>query len=317
MGQWIDGSAVAQEIQSEVAEEVLRLRGLGVHPGLAVMLVGENPASQIYVRSKVKMCQTLGMHSEKIELPASSSTRQLVEVVEDLNGRADIHGILVQLPLPAQVDSRRVLEAVLPEKDVDGLHPVNVGRLVAGGALLKACTPAGIMEILNRCRIQVRGRRAVVIGRSDIVGKPVSLMLMHQDATVTVCHSKTADLPGVAREADILIVAMGKPAFVDDTFVKPGAAVIDVGTNRVESLESIRALYGEDPKRLADHAKKGYTLVGDVDQAKVLPICSYLTPVPGGVGPLTIAMLMANTVKAAAALSEKPAFILGGGGIHP
>ncbi len=308
---------MAQEIESEVAEEVLKLRECGVHPGLAVVLVGENPASQIYVRSKVKMCQTLGMHSEKIELPASSTSEQVVKVVEELNSRSEIHGILVQLPLPAQIDSRRVLETVAPEKDVDGLHPTNVGRLVAGSSVLKACTPAGIMEIFRRRGITLRGRRAVVIGRSDIVGKPISLLLMHQDATVTICHSKTPDLAGVAREADVLVVAMGKPAFVDDTFVRPGAAVIDVGTNRVESLERIRMLYGEDPKRLADHAKKGYTVVGDVDEAKVFPKCSYLTPVPGGVGPLTIAMLMTNTIKAAAAQSHRPVFEFGRGGVHP
>ncbi len=317
MGQWIDGTGLAKEIQSEVAGEVVRLRECGVQPGLAVVLVGENPASQIYVRNKVRMCQTLGMYSEKIELPADSTTDQLSTIVEDLNGRAEIHGILVQLPLPAHVDSRQVLEAVAPEKDVDGLHPTNVGRLVAGNAVLEACTPAGIMEIFRRYRIPLRGRRAVVIGRSNIVGKPISLMLMHQDATVTVCHSKTPDLPGVAREADILVVAMGKPAYVDDTFVRPGAAVIDVGTNRLESMERIRELYGEDPIRLADLEKKGYTLVGDVNQAKVFPRCSYLTPVPGGVGPLTIAMLMTNTIRAAAAQSDKPVFGLGGGRVHP
>ncbi len=317
MGQWIDGTAIAQEIQSEVAEEVLRLRECGVLPGLAVVLVGDNPASQIYVRSKVRTCQTLGMHSEKIELPESSTSEEVVHIVGELNSRAEIHGILVQLPLPAQIDSHRVMEAVAPEKDVDGLHPMNVGRLVAGSAVLKACTPAGIMEIFRRLGITLKGRRAVVIGRSNIVGKPISLLLMHQDATVTICHSKTPDLAGVAREADILVAAMGKPAFVDDTFVKPGAAVVDVGTNRLESLERIRSLFGEDPKRLADHAKKGYTLVGDVDQAKVFPRCSYLTPVPGGVGPLTIATLMTNTVKAAAAQSHRPVFEFGRGRVHP
>jgi methylenetetrahydrofolate dehydrogenase (NADP+)/methenyltetrahydrofolate cyclohydrolase len=315
MGQWIDGTSLAKEIQAEVAGEVAKLRESGVCPGLAVVLVGENPASQIYVRSKVRTCQTLGMYSEKIELPTDTTTEQLLVKVAELNRREDIHGILVQLPLPGHIESRKVLDAVSPEKDVDGLHPVNVGRLVAGNAVLTACTPAGIMEIFRKLQVPLRGRRATVIGRSDIVGKPISLMLMHQDATVTICHSKTADLPGIAREADILIVAMGRPAFVDDTFVKTGAVVIDVGTNRVDSLDRIRGLYGEDPQRLADHAKKGYTLAGDVHPTKVLPICSYLTPVPGGVGPLTIAMLMANTVKAAAVLSENPMLVLGGGRI--
>lgn len=300
MGNLIDGKALAQEIQAEVAQQVRRMTESGTRPGLAVVLVGENPASQMYVRSKVKTCETLGMRSEKVELPAESTTGEILAVVERFNKSGEIHGILVQVPLPRQVNAREVLDAILPEKDVDGFHPVNVGRLVAGTATLKPCTPAGIIEILKRTGTQLRGRRAVVIGRSDIVGKPVALMLMHEDVTVTICHSKTPDLPAVAREADILIVAMGRPAFVDDGFVKPGAVVIDVGTNRVDSLERIREIYGEDPQRLADYQKKGYTVVGDVNPGKVLPKCSMLTPVPGGVGPLTIAMLMANTVKAAA-----------------
>ena len=300
MGNLIDGKALAQEIQAEVAQQVRRMTESGTRPGLAVVLVGENPASHMYVRSKVKTCETLGMRSEKVELPAESTTGEILAVVERFNKSGEIHGILVQVPLPRQVNAREVLDAILPEKDVDGFHPVNVGRLVAGTATLKPCTPAGIIEILKRTGTQLRGRRAVVIGRSDIVGKPVALMLMHEDVTVTICHSKTPDLPAVAREADILIAAMGRPAFVDDGFVKPGAVVIDVGTNRVDSLERIREIYGEDPQRLADYQKKGYTVVGDVNPGKVLPKCSMLTPVPGGVGPLTIAMLMANTVKAAA-----------------
>jgi len=299
VGNLIDGKALAQEIQAEVAQQVQRMTETGIRPGLAVVLVGNNPASHMYVRSKVKTCETLGMRSEKVELPAESTTGEILPVVERFNRNADIHGILVQVPLPSQVNAREVLDSILPEKDVDGFHPVNVGRLVAGTATLKPCTPAGIIEILKRTGTQLRGRRAVVIGRSDIVGKPVALMLMHEDVTVTICHSKTPDLPSVAREADILIVAMGRPAFVSDDFVKPGAVVIDVGTNRVDSLERIHEIYGNDPQRLADHQKKGYTVVGDVNPGKVLPKCSLLTPVPGGVGPLTIAMLMANTVKAA------------------
>lgn len=299
MGNLIDGKALAQEIQAEVAQQVRRMTETGIRPGLAVVLVGNNPASHMYVRSKVKTCETLGMRSEKVELPAESTTGEILPVVERFNRNADIHGILVQVPLPSQVNAREVLDSILPEKDVDGFHPVNVGRLVAGTATLKPCTPAGIIEILKRTGTQLRGRRAVVIGRSDIVGKPVALMLMHEDVTVTICHSKTPDLPSVAREADILIVAMGRPAFVSDDFVKPGAVVIDVGTNRVDSLERIHEIYGNDPQRLADYQKKGYTVVGDVNPGKVLPKCSLLTPVPGGVGPLTIAMLMANTVKAA------------------
>ncbi len=302
MGQWIDGAALAKRIQEEVGAEVRQLRAWGVCPGLAVVLVGDDPASHVYVRGKVRTCEALGMHSEKIELPESVATEQVLEIVRGLNERADIHGLLVQLPLPRQIDARAVINAISPEKDVDGIHPVNVGQLVAGRGVLKPCTPAGIMEILHRCQIPIRGRRAAVIGRSDIVGKPISLMLMHEDATVTICHSKTSDLSAVAREADILVAAMGKPAFVDDSFIKPGAAVIDVGTSRVDSLNRIREIYGADAQRLAAFEKKGYTLVGDVHPGKVLPKCSYLTPVPGGVGPLTIAMLMANTVKAATLL---------------
>ena len=315
MGNLIDGKALAQEIQAEVALQVQQMAVAGIRPGLAVVLVGDNPASQMYVRSKVKTCEALGMRSEKVELPAESTTGEILAVVERFNRSADIHGILVQVPLPRHVNAREVLDSIVPEKDVDGFHPVNVGRLVAGTATLKPCTPAGIIEILKRTGTQLRGRRAVVIGRSDIVGKPVALMLMHEDATVTICHSKTPDLPSVAREADILIVAMGRPALVSDEFVKPGAVVIDVGTNRVDSLERIREIYGDDPQRLADYQKKGYTVVGDVNPGKVLPKCSLLTPVPGGVGPLTIAMLMANTVKAAA-LQRAAAAVHGGPGAY-
>lgn len=306
MPQWINGKEVAEQIKLEVASQVEELGKKGIRPGLAVVLVGEDPASQVYVRGKVKTCLALGMYSEKLELPSDSDTEEILGAVETLNQRTDIHGFLVQLPLPSNIDTRRVLNAIMPEKDVDGIHPVNVGRLVAGSPCLKPCTPAGIMEIFKRYDIGVRGSRAVVIGRSDIVGKPLALMLLHAHATVTVCHSRTLDLHKVAHEADILVAAMGKPALVDDTYVRQGAVVIDVGTNRVDSLERIREIFGDDPKRLADHAKKGYTLVGDVNPGKVFPKTSFLTPVPGGVGPLTIAMLMANTVKAAASANQIP-----------
>jgi methylenetetrahydrofolate dehydrogenase (NADP+)/methenyltetrahydrofolate cyclohydrolase len=306
MPQWINGKEVAEQIKLEVASQVEELGKKRIRPGLAVVLVGEDPASQVYVRGKVKTCLALGMYSEKIELSSDADTGEILGAVETLNQRKDIHGFLVQLPLPSSVDTRRVLNAIMPEKDVDGIHPVNVGRLVAGSPCLKPCTPAGIMEIFKRYNIEVHGSRAVVIGRSDIVGKPLALMLLHAHATVTVCHSRTLDLRKVAQEADILVAAMGKPAFVDDTFIKQGAAVIDVGTNRLDSLERIREIFGDDPKRLADHAKKGYTLVGDVNPGKVFPKTSFLTPVPGGVGPLTIAMLMANTVKAAASANHIP-----------
>jgi methylenetetrahydrofolate dehydrogenase (NADP+)/methenyltetrahydrofolate cyclohydrolase len=300
----ISGTALAKEIQAEVALRVEELRRAGVNPGLAVVLVGADPASQVYVRNKVRTCQALGMHSEKIDLPASSSTEEIMAEVRKLNERADIHGVLVQVPLPRQVDTRKILHSILPEKDVDGLHPVNVGKLVSGCAILQPCTPAGIMEIFRRHHIALAGQRAVVIGRSDIVGKPIAIMLLHEHATVTICHSRTRNLAAVAREADILVAAIGQPAFVDDSFVKPGAVVIDVGMNRVDSLEQIRKIYGENPDRIADYERKGYTLVGDVNPEKVMPLSSHFTPVPGGVGPLTIAMLMGNTVKAAASISN-------------
>jgi methylenetetrahydrofolate dehydrogenase (NADP+)/methenyltetrahydrofolate cyclohydrolase len=308
MGQWIDGSRVAEEIKAEVAREAARLREAGVQPGLAVVLVGTNPASQVYVRSKGRTSRELGMLSETIELPADTTTEQLLTVVRGLNERAEIHGILVQVPLPPHVDARRVLESIDPAKDVDGFHPVNVGRLVAGTAVLRPCTPVGIIEILRRYEVPLSGSRAVVIGRSDIVGKPIALLLLHEDATVTICHSKTPDLRNVARQADILVVAIGRPAAVDDTYVKEGAVVIDVGVNRVDSAERVKALFGDDAKRAGDLARKGYTLVGDVDAGKVLPKAKLLTPVPGGVGPLTIAMLMANTIRAAAATARIPVF---------
>jgi methylenetetrahydrofolate dehydrogenase (NADP+)/methenyltetrahydrofolate cyclohydrolase len=307
MGQLISGNEIAQEIQAEAGQEVLRLKTAGVIPGLAVVIAGEDPASQIYVRNKVRTSLSLGIRSERIELPASSATGDVLSVVQQLNERADVHGILVQVPLPRQIDARRVLNSILPEKDVDGFHPANIGHLVSGNAVLKPCTPAGIIEILRRRNIPLVGARAVVIGRSDIVGKPVAIMLLHEHATVTICHSRTRNLPEVAREADILIAAIGKAAFIDDSFVKSGAVVIDVGMNRVDSAERIREIFGEDPQRMEDFQRRGYTLVGDVNPVRVLPVSSYLTPVPGGVGLLTIAMLMSNTVKAASSITERRA----------
>jgi len=307
MSHWIDGAALAAQIRQEVAGEVGRLRRLGVQPGLAVVLVGENPASQVYVRGKVRTCEALGMHSEKIELPASATTEEVISVVEALNRRDEIHGFLIQLPLPPEIDARRVLDSISPAKDVDGIHPINAGRLVAGNAEMIPCTPAGIMEVFRRCHIQLNGKRAVVLGRSQIVGKPLALLLMQADATVTVCHSKTTDLRALSREAEILVVAIGRPAFVDDSFLKPGAVVIDVGVNRVDSLERIREIFGNDARREEDFRSKGYTLVGDVHPRLAFSKASQMTPVPGGVGPLTIAMLMVNTVRAAASRLQRPA----------
>ena len=295
----LDGAKIRDQVQEELCADIAGLKARGVTPGLAAVLVGENPASQIYVRSKVKACESLGLYSEKIEWPASIDTEQLLGLVDTLNRRDEIDGILVQLPLPPQVDSRRVLDAVDPAKDVDGFHPMNVGRLVAGRPGLVACTPAGIMEILRRSQIPVAGARAVVVGRSDIVGKPMALLLLHQHATVTICHSRTRDLPAVAREADILVAAMGRPAFVTADFVRPGATVIDVGMNRLTKAEEVRRVFHDPAEPLRKLEAKGSVLVGDVQPEDARERAGAYTPVPGGVGPLTIAMLMANTVRAA------------------
>jgi methylenetetrahydrofolate dehydrogenase (NADP+)/methenyltetrahydrofolate cyclohydrolase len=294
----LDGNKIAGEIKAEVAAEVKIMAEAGVRPGLAVVLVGNDPASEIYVRGKVKSCEDLGIYSEKITPPDTITTEALLKIVADLNSRDEIDGILVQLPLPAQVDSKRVLMAVDPRKDVDGFHPVNVGLLSTQRPGLVPCTPAGIIEILKRSNIPIAGQEAVVIGRSDIVGKPVAMLLINHNATVTVCHSKTRDLPGVCRRADILVAAIGKAGLVTPDFVKPGAAVIDVGTNKVTDRAEFERLYSGHPKREESFRTKGSTLVGDV-HPEVATVAGALTPVPGGVGPLTIAMLMSNTVRAA------------------
>ena len=295
----LDGNKIRDQIKSELAGQIATLKAAGIRPGLAAVLVGDNPASEIYVRNKVKTCQSLGLYSEKIELPKETTTDQLLSLVADLNRREEIDGILVQLPLPPQVDSKRVLEAVLPAKDVDGLHPVNVGRLVSGRPGLQPCTPRGIIEILQRSGIAIEGARAVVVGRSDMVGKPVAMMLLHRHATITICHSRTRDLAAVAREADILVAAMGRAALVTGGFIKPGATVIDVGINRLNSPKEIRRIFHDPTAPLAQLASKGSVLVGDVQPEDVRERAGAFTPVPGGVGPLTIAMLMVNTVEAA------------------
>ena len=294
----LDGVAIAAEIKAEVAVEVRALEAHNIRPGLAVILVGYVAASEIYVRSKVKTCGELGIYSEMLTPPESVTTEELLGMVAELNGRDEIDGILIQLPLPAHVDTKKLLEAVSPEKDVDGFHPVNVGRLQSGQPGLQPCTPAGVMEMLRRRDIDVAGRKAVVIGRSDIVGKPMAMLLLNASATVTICHSKTGDLPSITREADILVAAIGRPAFVTAEMVKPGAVVIDVGINRVTSEEKLREYFGDDPARAATFAKRGSVVVGDV-HPHAFRISSAYTPVPGGVGALTIAMLMSNTVKAA------------------
>jgi len=294
----LDGVKIANDIKAEVAAEVQVLSAAGVRPGLAVILTGHNPGSEIYVRNKVKACGALGIYSEKHTPPDSVTSEQLLELVHSLNHRDEIDGILVQLPLPAQVDSKAVLLAVSPEKDVDGFHPVNVGNLSTQRPGMVPCTPAGIIEILKRSGIQIAGQEAVVVGRSDIVGKPVAMLLLNNHATVTVCHSKTRDLPGVCRRADILVAAIGKPGLITRDYVHPGATVIDVGVSKITDRAEFEKYFRGNQKREQEFAAKGSTLVGDV-HPQVAEIAGAITPVPGGVGPLTIAMLMANTIKAA------------------
>lgn len=292
----IDGKRIATEIRAEVAEEISDLKKKGIIPGLATVLVGDDPASKVYVGSKNRVCQELGMHSERIALPAETSSEDLLEVIRRLNTDPEIDGILVQLPLPPQIDERTILASVHPEKDVDGFHPLNAGLLLEGRAQLAPCTPMGIMELLRRENVPVQGAEAVVVGRSNIVGKPTALLLLHRHATITVCHSRTRDLADVCRRADILVAAVGKPALIRKNFIKEGAVVIDVGTNRIETREEIAHLFGENSERLESFEKRGSTLVGDVHPREVQGIASAVTPVPGGVGPLTIAHLMKNTV---------------------
>ena len=294
----LDGSRMAAEIRAEVAAEVKAMAASGVRPGLAVVLVGHNPASEVYVRGKVKSSEEVGIYSEKHTPPESVSTEELLDLIADLNRREEIDGILVQLPLPPQVDAKKVLLAVDPAKDVDGFHPMNVGYLSTQRPGLVPCTPAGVMEILKRSGIPVVGQEAVVVGRSDIVGKPVAMLLLNGNATVTVCHSKTIDLPGVCRRADILVAAIGRAGMITRDYVKPGATVIDVGMNQVTTRAEFDRLFAGNKKREETFVAKGSTLVGDV-HPEVAAVAGAITPVPGGVGPLTIAMLMANTVKAA------------------
>ena len=307
----LDGIAIASGIKAEVAAQVHALARSGITPGLAVILVGEVPASQIYVRSKVKTCGELGIFSEMLTPPETVTTEEMLGLVKGLNEREDIDGILIQLPLPAHVDTRRLLEAVHPAKDVDGFHPVNSGRLLAEGysgagpsrsgeLALAPCTPAGIMEILRRSDIPIAGRNAVVLGRSDIVGKPAASMLINASATVTVCHSRTVDLARYTREADILVAAIGRPGFVTPDMVKAGATLIDVGINRVTDAAEMAAFFPGDEARAALFGKRGSTVVGDIHPGAFAMAGAY-TPVPGGVGALTIAMLMQNTVTAARA----------------
>jgi methylenetetrahydrofolate dehydrogenase (NADP+)/methenyltetrahydrofolate cyclohydrolase len=294
----INGNIIRDEIYAELASEISALASSGIRPGLAAVLVGDNPASKIYVKSKIAACEKLGLASFHVSPPATITNSELLDIVEDLNRRDDVDGILVQLPLPPQIDAKKILEAVDPAKDVDGFHPLNVGHLVAGRSTLVACTPAGVMELLRRSSIPLEGASAVVLGRSDIVGKPMALLLMHANATVTVCHSKTRDLPETVRRADIVVAAMGRAAMVTPDYIRPGATVIDVGINRVTDPSQVDKFFANFPARLVEFGTKGTALIGDV-HPDVATVAGALTPVPGGVGPLTIAMLMSNTVKAA------------------
>ena len=294
----LNGNAIRDQIYAELQNDIAELASAGTKPGLAAVLVGDNPASKLYVNSKIAACQKLGLASFMLTPPATISTADLLTLVDELNGRDDVDGILVQMPLPKQVDARRILDAVDPDKDVDGFHPVNVGKLVAGRPNLVACTPAGVMEIFRRSGIALEGANTVVMGRSDIVGKPMALLLMHANATVTICHSKTRDLPGIARRADIVVAAMGRAAMITTDYIRPGAIVIDVGQNVITDAAQAEKIFANFPERIESFRKKGSVLVGDV-HPDVVNVAGAITPVPGGVGPLTIALLMSNTVKAA------------------
>lgn len=294
----LNGNAIRDQIYSELAGEIAALAAAGIRPGLVAVLVGDNPASKLYVNSKIAATEKLGLASFLITPPASITTRELLATIAELNRREDVDGILVQMPLPQQIDAKQILDAVDPAKDVDGFHPINVGKLVAGRPNLVACTPAGVMEILRRSNIPIEGANAVVMGRSDIVGKPMALLLIHANATVTVTHSKTRDLKETVRRADIVVAAMGRAAMVTPDYIRPGATVIDVGQNVIKDRLEAERIFKNFPDKLETFRAKGSVLVGDV-HPDVINTAGAFTPVPGGVGPLTIAMLMSNTVKAA------------------
>ncbi|HAA25392.1 MAG TPA: bifunctional methylenetetrahydrofolate dehydrogenase/methenyltetrahydrofolate cyclohydrolase FolD [Ruminiclostridium sp.] len=278
----INGRDIASEIRLGLKNDVERLKENGVQPGLAVVIVGDDPASRIYVNNKKKACEEIGIRSFEYALPAETSEEEIIELIKTLNNDKNVHGILVQLPLPQHVNSEKVLFEIDPDKDVDAFHPVNVGKIMIGNYRFLPCTPAGVIEMIHRTGIDLKGSECVVVGRSNIVGKPMAMLLLHEHATVTVCHSRTRDLKSVCKRADVLVVAVGKPKLIKADFIKPGAVVIDVGTNRMENGK----------------------LCGDVDFDGAKGVASYITPVPGGVGPMTIAMLMKNTVKAAEMLNS-------------
>jgi methylenetetrahydrofolate dehydrogenase (NADP+)/methenyltetrahydrofolate cyclohydrolase len=299
--QLLVGAAIAEQIKQEVTDEIKQLWVVHeVRPGLAAVRVGDDPASAVYVRNKMRACEEVGIRSEQHALPGTTSAIELADLIESLNSRADVDGILVQLPLPAGIEDAGIIEAIDPSKDVDGFHPVNIGKLSLGKPTFAPCTPAGIVELLERSRVAISGTNACVVGRSQIVGRPMAQLLLQRDATVTICHSRTRDLESVTRQADLLIVAIGRPGFVGREHIKPGATVIDVGMNRLTDEAMVRRLFGDDAdKRLDTIDRRGYTLVGDVNPAEADEVAGLRTPVPGGVGLLTVAMLMRNTVKAA------------------
>jgi len=296
---FIDGTKIAEDIKTEVAAEVKQLQQRGVRPGLSVILVGDDAASSSYVNMKARTCEKLGINSRKIVLPGSIQTAELMDQVRKLNEDDTIDGILIQLPLPKHVNKHAVLESVDPRKDVDGFHSSNLGSLLLGHEALVACTPFGVMTLLKRSGVNPEGKHAVVLGRSDDVGKPQAILLMHANATVTICHSKTRNLAEVVRQADIIVAAIGRTALVTGDMVKPGAVVMDVGTNKVSDRAAVERLFGSDQARWQEFDKRGYVWAGDVDERSVKEVASLLTPVPGGVGPMTIATLMKNTLAAA------------------
>ena len=292
----LEAADLAAKIKEEVKTEIER----GIRPTLAAVRVGDDPASAVYVRNKIRACEEVGIRSQHHALPESTTTNQLLDLIVSLNARDDVDGILTQLPLPAHVDETAIIEAMDPAKDVDGFHPVNAGKLAMGRPVFVPCTPAGIIELLDDRRVEIRGANACVVGRSQIVGRPMAQLLLQRDATVTICHSRTRDLAAVTRMADLLVVAIGRAGFIGGAHIKPGATVIDVGMNKVSEVDEVRRLFGDEAgKRLEVVAKRGSTLVGDVNPSEAAAVAGMLTPVPGGVGLLTVAMLMKNTLKAA------------------
>ena len=297
----LDGAVVAAKIKDEVAVEVEAMaQARSYRPCLAAVRVGDDPASAVYVRNKIKACEEVGIRSEHLALPAGIKTDELLNLITTLNRRDDVDGILTQLPLPRGIDETAIIEAIDPGKDVDGFHPINAGKLAMGRPVFVPCTPAGIIELLDFNAIEIRGLNACVVGRSQIVGRPMAQLLLQRDATVTICHSRTRDLAAVTRAADLLVVAIGRAGMIRREHIKPGAIVVDVGMNKVSEEQEVRALFGDAAeKRLEVVAKRGSTLVGDVHPAEASEVAGMLTPVPGGVGLLTVAMLMKNTLRAA------------------